>query len=143
MGLFDKLFGGTSSYPELDQENPAARRLAGVEDGIKSLTEKTKDRLEVVPAEDKAFVFVGKPPKQFGLVWIKGQDVTNLKNYLSESNIDSKKAATLVDALTEAYQRSQKEQRFRAQLAGRDVVVTPSDRLALEVERILERGASG
>jgi hypothetical protein len=35
------------------------------------LAGETKDPLEVVPAEDSVYIFVGKPPKKFGIAWIE------------------------------------------------------------------------
>lgn len=139
MGLFDKLFGG-SDYPELDPSSPASARLQGVQAPLSSLAEKTKDRLEVVPAQGKAFVFVGKPPKQFGLAWVEGGSVCNLKSYLDEHKVDKKRALKLVEALTDAYRRSQDSPRYTAQVSGHKFVVTPSDRLAGEVEQVLAKG---
>ncbi|MBE0617493.1 MAG: hypothetical protein IH608_06155 [Proteobacteria bacterium] len=141
MGFFKKIFGGVD-YPELSPQDPAARRLTGVQDALSSLAGQTRDRLEVVPGEDKAFVFVGKPPKQFGLVWVEDGKLCNLKNYLAEHGIDQQRALRLVEALSQAYEKSQDAPRYTAELAGRQFVVTSSDHLAGEVERVLERGAS-
>lgn len=139
MGFFDKLFGGPD-YPELDPASTASARLQGAQEPLSSLAEKTKDRLEVVPAQDKAFVFVGKPPKQFGLAWVKDGKVCNLKSYLDEHHVDKTRALKLVEALTDAYRRSQDAPRYTAQLSGHKFVVTPSDRLAGEVEQVLQKG---
>lgn len=141
MGFFSKMFGGGADYPELDPKDPASGRLAEVEEALKSLAEKTRDRLEVVPGQEKAFVFVGKPPKQFGLVWVEGAEVQNLKDFLATHQIDKKRAGKLVEALTRAYEKCQADPRYSTEMAGRKLVVTPSDRLASEVERVLERGA--
>lgn len=142
MGFFAKMFGG-ENYPELDPQDPAARKLASVQAALHTLGEQTKDRLEVIPAEKKAFVFVGKPPKEFGLVWVEGGEVRNLKHYLQEHAIDKARAGKLVEALSQAYTKSQGAPRYSAHLDGRQFVVTPSEGLATEVERVLERGATG
>ncbi len=141
MGFFKKIFGG-ADYPELSSQDPAAQRLSGVQDALASLAGQTKDRLEVVPGEEKSFVFVGKPPKQFGLVWVEDGELHNLKDYLAKHGIDKQKAGHLVEALSQAYEKSQEAPRFKTEVAGREFVVTPSDRLAGEVGRVLERGAS-
>ena len=139
MGFLDKLFRSAEQYPPLDPAAPAAGRLAGVQDSLRSLAEKTKDRLEVVPGERKAFVFVGKPPKTFGLVWYAPGEEGNLKSLMAQKQLDPRRAGGLVEALSEAYQESRSEPRYVAELAGRQFVVTPSDRLAAQVDRILER----
>jgi len=142
MGFFKKIFGGGADYPELDTQNPAAQRLSGVEDALASLAGKTRDRLEVVPGEEKAFVFVGKPPKQFGLVWVEGGELHNLKDYFAEQGLDAQRSGKLVEALSLAYEKSQATPRYKTDVAGHEFVVTPSDRLVSEVERVLERGAN-
>jgi len=142
MGFFKKIFGGGADYPELSAQDPAAQRLSDVEDALAALAGKTRDRLEVVPGEEKAFVFVGKPPKQFGLVWVEGGELCNLKDYLADQGLDKQRAGKLVEALSLAYEKSQEAPRYKADVAGHEFVVTPSDRLASEVERVLERGAN-
>lgn len=141
MGFFKKIFGG-ADYPELSPQDPAAKRLTDVQAALEALAGQTRDRLEVVPGQDKAFVFVGKPPKQFGLVWVEDGELRNLKNYLADHGIDKQRAGQLVEALSQAYEQSQAVPRFKTEVAGREFVVTPSDRLAGEVNRVLERGAS-
>jgi hypothetical protein len=142
MGFFNKLFGGGATYPELGDRDPAAQRLSEVQDALVSLAGQTRDRLEVVPGEEKAFVFVGKPPKEFGLVWIEDGELRNLKTYLTEHGLDKRRAGKLVEALSLAYEKSQDDPRYSTEVAGRPLVVTPSERLAGEVERVLERGAA-
>jgi hypothetical protein len=144
MGFFSELFSKPDDrYPVLDDAHPASGQLASVEAPFRDLSQRTKDRLEVVPSEAGAYVFVGKPPKQFGLVWFEGGEGRNLKDYVAEKKLDAKKIARLVDCLTEAYQRSSSEPRYRAKLAGRDVVVAPSPQLAKELRGVLESGVNG
>lgn len=138
MGFLNKLFGGKTEVPELDPQHPARREIEAVREGLMALTQKTTDRLEVVPAAGKAFVFVGAPPKKFGLVWVQGKEVKNLKNFLTEKGIDQRHAEPLVQAIGAAYERNAAVPRYRTSVAGRDVVVTPSEGLAQEVGRILE-----
>jgi hypothetical protein len=137
MGLFDKIFGGARTLPELDPTSPAARRLETYRRPLETVAEKTKDRLEVVLGEDKAFVFVGKPPKQFGLAWTDGVDVKNLKEQLGR--LGPNEVEGLVGALAEAYRRSETEERRVATVADRRCVVNLSSRLGSEVEEILAR----
>lgn len=139
MGFFDKLFRGGEQYPALEPDAPAAARVARVEGELRSLADKTRDRLEVVPGDAKAYVFVGKPPKAFGLVWFAPGEEGNLKSLMAEKKLDVRKAGGLVEALAEAYEQSRSEPRFMTELGGRTLVVTPSDRLANEVDHILER----
>ena len=138
MGFFNKLFGGKTDYPELQAGSPATRQLQGNKEALTSLAEQVRDSLEVVPAAEKTFVFIGKPPKQFGLAWIEGQEVKNLKSLVKEEGLDASQMTKLVDKLRAAYEHHEEEQRFKAELAGREFVVTPSEALGREVKEIVE-----
>lgn len=142
MGFFSKLLGGTPDYPALDPQNPAAKKIQAVEDKLTELGHQTKDPMEIVPTSEKTYVFVGKPPKQFGLAWVDSGGVHYLKNYTAERNIDTKKALKLMEALGQAYERSTSESRYAYRAGDRNFVVTPSENLAVEVDRILEKGVS-
>lgn len=140
MGLFSKIFGGTPDYPELDPKTDAAQRLNALEKQLEELGGQTKDPMEVVPTANRTYVFVGKPPKQFGLAWLDSTGVHYLKNYTAERNIDVKKALKLMDALGQAYERSCKEPRYTRKTGDRTVVVATCEKLAAEVDSILEKG---
>lgn len=142
MGFFSNLFGGAPSYPQLDPKTGAAQKLAAVEPNLIALGSQTKDPMEVVPTASKTYVFVGKPPKQFGLAWVDANGVHYLKNYTAEHNIDAKKALKLIDALGQAYERSMQESRYSYKAGERTFTVTPCDNLANEVDKILEKGVA-
>ncbi len=139
MGFFDKLFGGRQEFPKLDADNPATRRLTEMHQALESLAQGVNDPLEVVPTDEKAYVFIGKPPKQFGLAWVEDNEVKSLKDLLAEHKVDPMKQGRLVDELREVYRQSESEQRFLAEVAGRELVVTPSEQLGRGVESILNQ----
>lgn len=138
MGFFDKLFSGRKEYPELDAASPAGRRLRQVQAPLESLASQVRDNLEVVPADERAFVFIGKPPKQFGLAWIEGTEVRNLKSLMDDGTVPKEKMPRIVEELRKAYEESEGEPRYRATVAGRAVVVAPSSRLTRQVQGIIE-----
>jgi hypothetical protein len=70
MSLFGNLFSSKPDYPAIDPASTAASRIAEVKAQLGELAGQVKDPLEVVPAEHAAYVFIGKPPKRFGLAWI-------------------------------------------------------------------------
>ena len=70
MGMFDKWFGGAPDYPPLPADNEARAKLDEVMAPLEELAEKVHDHLEVVPAEHEAYVYLGKPPKRFGIAWV-------------------------------------------------------------------------
>ncbi len=74
MAILGKFFGRKHDYPPLESSTPAAKQLETVRSPLEKLTAETKDPLEVVPAEDSVYIFVGKPPKKFGVAWIEDGD---------------------------------------------------------------------
>ncbi len=64
MGILGKFFGAKLDYPSLDSSTLAAKQLESVLSPLEKLAEKINDPLEIVPAEDSAYIFVGKPPEE-------------------------------------------------------------------------------
>ncbi|MDH4232766.1 MAG: hypothetical protein OEW04_12150 [Nitrospirota bacterium] len=139
MGILDKLFGGGKEYPALESTNPAASRLNKFQPQLVSLTKQVSDSLEVVPGEDAAYIFVGKPPKAFGIAWIQDGKLHNFKSIAQEKGIPATEFQLLSDELREAYQRSEDAGRYTSTIDGRKILVTPSDSLAHDVKEILEK----
>jgi len=137
MGLFEKLFGGDKKYPALAPDTSAAKRLATMKDPLEQLSEKVNEPMEVVPADDSAFVFIGKPPKNFGLAWVEEGKVHNFKTLSEEKNVPQQQLLKLVDALADAYKRTDIKNRYSATIGGRVVTVTPSQELAREVKNLI------
>lgn len=138
MGFFNKLFGGQKEYPHLDAQSSAARRLDTLREPLETLADQLNDALEVVPGEEKAYVFVGKPPKRFGLAWIEDGEVRNFKNLVEEKGLSQKRLTGLTERLREAYEKSASAQRFSATIGTKNVVVTPSEQLKREVGEVIE-----
>jgi len=130
MGLLSKLFGGGSpEFPPLDSDHYAATRLGAIRTELESLMGMTKDRLEVVPAEHAAYVFIGKPPKKFGVAWIHDGKVSNFKNLVEEKGVSPARLETLVEELQKAYEASADAERYRLEVGDRTIVVAPSEQL--------------
>ena len=137
MGFLGKMFGGKTDYPHLSADSPIAEQLHDVEEPLKTLMSQVTDRMEVVPAEDRTYVFIGKPPKRFGVVWIENGEVVNFQSLAKEKGLDAQEMQRLSDMLQEAYEHNESAERFSTNLAGRDVVVTHSAELKKEVSQII------
>jgi len=137
MGFFDKFKSKGQEYAALDQSSPAAQFLNNLKNPLESFAAQVSDPLEIIPSKDTAFVFVGKPPKAFGLVWIQDGKVLNLKKVVAERGIPATTFTLISDDLRGAYERSEGASRYSATLAGKNVVVTPSETLASEVDQII------
>jgi len=106
---------------------------------LRELAEQVKDPLEVVPAEHAAYVFIGKPPKNFGLAWIHDGKISGLNTLVEEHGLKPLEVEKLVDKLRDAYERNADVSRFCTTVNDRDVVVTPSARLEKEVHEIIDK----
>lgn len=137
MGLLKNLIGG-EHHPPLPDDSYAVERIEKVLPGLRQLISETKDRFEVVPAEQSAYVFIGKPPRKFGMAWITDDKVANLGELAKQKNFSPIKLEKIEDELSDAYKRSATDQRFTLEVAGQDVIVTPSHELETEVNRIIQ-----
>lgn len=142
MGLLDKLFKSEPDYPALERDSEAARQIRQVEGALETLAENVSDKIEIVPADQETYVFLGKPPKVFGLAWIRDGEVKTLNDVVESRGIPHHKAEALVEQIRAAYDRSENETRYNAELAGRTVVVTLSDGLRDKVHEVVEKLAA-
>jgi hypothetical protein len=113
--------------------------MTTIEKELHELAGQVNDLLEVVPAEHTAYVFLGKPPKKFGLAWIHDGKISGLNTLVEEHGLTPPEVGKVVDQLREAYERNQDVDRYTATVKDVDVVVTPSTELEKEVHEIIER----
>jgi hypothetical protein len=138
MGILGNLFSSKPDYPAIDPASKAAGRLAMVEKELRQLAQDVKAPLEVVPAKQAAYVFIGKPPKKFGLAWIHDGKVTGLNALVEEHGLKPPQIARVLDQLREVYERHQDVQRYEAKVQEVAIVVAPSERLEEEVRHVIE-----
>ena len=137
MGLLDKFFGGKVDYPPLPAGNEALAQLDEMKAPLEELAHKVHDHLEVVPAEHEAFVFLGKPPKNFGVAWIHDGKVTGLKEFAEEHHLTQVEVGKMIVRLGEAYQHASETPRYSAEFGGKQMVVIPSQGLEQEMHQIM------
>jgi len=139
MSLFGNLFSSKPDYPAIDPSSTAALRIAEVKAQLGELAGQVKDPLEIVPAEHAAYVFIGKPPKRFGLAWIHDGKISGLNTLVSEHGLKPGEVEKVVEQLRDAYERNADVSRFSTTVQDRDVVVTPSVKLENEVHEIIKK----
>jgi len=139
MSLFGNLFSSKPDYPAIDPSSKAALRIAEVKNQLGELAGQVKDPLEVVPTEHAAYVFIGKPPKRFGLAWIHDGKISGLNTLVEEHGLKPLEVEKLLDELRGAYERNADVSRFCTTVEDRDVVVTPSAKLEKEVHEIIDK----
>ena len=139
MSLFGNLFSSKPDYPAIDPSSTAAMRISEVEEQLGELAGRTRDPLEIVPAEHAAYVFIGKPPKNFGLAWIHDGEISGLNTLVEEHGLQPKEMQKVVEELRVAYERNADVSRFCATVQDREMVVTPSAKLEHEVHDIIDK----
>jgi hypothetical protein len=140
MGILGKIFSTTPDYPELGASDPANRYLKSVQLPLQKLAAETNDPLEIVPAEDSIYIFIGKPPKKFGIAWIEeGRKIVNFKSLVDEKGLSMDRLQQLSEDLRKAYIAHQDKPRFVTQISGRDVVVIPSTSLLDNLKGVVEK----
>lgn len=123
MGLFDKFFG--AKYDPLDPTTEAARKVS--DNAVLAEFLKTaNDRVEVVPGDENLYAFVGKPPKQFGMVWFSDSERFDVRSQMEQGAITRDNAMRLVAQLTRIYEQSDSVDRYEHKVDGQSVIVTPS-----------------
>jgi hypothetical protein len=140
MSLFGNLFSGSKpDYPSLDDNSRAGKKLATVEHEIEELMHKVSQPLEVVPSDHAAYVFIGKPPKKFGLAWIHDGKVSGLNTLIGEHGVTPAEIDKIIERLREAYSRHEDAAHYTKTIDRRQIVVTESDALEHEVHEIIDQ----
>lgn len=138
MGFLSNILGSKPKYPDLTSENPLANQVEQIKGPLQSLMEKVKDPIEIVPADSYTYVFIGKPPKRFGIAWIKEGELSNFQMVAKEKGIGAAEMQDISEKLGSAYEQyTDDSQRFSATIANRNIVVTPSTELTKKVDQII------
>ncbi len=120
-------------------DSPVAEQINEIEGPLKTLMSQVSDPLEVIPADNQAYVFIGKPPKKFGVAVIEGGAVQSFVAAAKEKGLEPVKIQKLNEQFRDAYIQNQDAQRYKASIAGKEIVVTPCAELAREVSQIMGR----
>jgi hypothetical protein len=137
MGFFSNMLGSKPDYPDLTADHPIAPQIEQIMEPLQSLLEKVKDPIEIVPAASHTYVFIGKPPKKFGIAWIKGGKLSNFQAVAKEQGIGAAQMVDISEKLGSAYEEHSDAKRYSANIADRNVVVTPSSELTREMDKII------
>ena len=139
MGLFSKKV----NYPELSEEHPATEQIESIKVALEELVGQVSEPLEVVPADNHGYVFIGKPPKKFGVAWVKKDGkVVNFRSLVEEKGLSVVSLEQLSDRLKEIYIKHQEEPRYSLAINDRQIVVTPSETLKSDIRKVIEETIS-
>lgn len=137
MGFFGSLFGKKEVLAPLDPAGPAAKRIEKFKTELEAFVGKMNDRLEFVPADEAVYCFIGKPPDMFGMAWFHDGKEHNLKTLAAEKGLTNKKLQNMSLRLGEAYGKYMEEPKFSVVIAGKSVIVHPSEGLRTDVVQII------
>ncbi len=139
MGLFDKVFGKKEEFPALSEASPTAGQIEQMKQPLEKLASEVSDPLEIVPTDNAAYAFIGKPPKKFGIAWVDADGkIRNFKSLVDEKGLAPITIEKLSSRMREAYLKGEEAKRYSATIAGREVVVTASTSMASEIEKIIQ-----
>ena len=141
MGFFDRIFASSKGYPTLDEASPAADRIARISEQLESLSKQVHKPLEVVPGDEGSYVFIGKPPKDFGIAWIKDDRVCSLKTLADEHGVKPEEMKSISERLRKIYEENQNDRRFSAKVGQKNIVVTPSEQLRSQVSEVIRQAS--
>ena len=142
MGVLDTLFRKKHGCPPLDPKSTAAARIAARSALLEPLVRKIHVRLELVPAADTVYVFLDKPPGAFGLAWFENGREVNFTTLKADQGVSQGRIQVLSKKLGAAYKRSAGTARYALAIAGREVLVTPSDALAAAIRQAIDEAVS-
>ena len=134
MGLFSKKI----NYPELGKDHSAAKQLGNFEEPLKELVGQIPDPVEVVLAENNAYVFIGKPPKKFGLALFEDGSFKNFIALAKEKGLSNPKILSVIESIGNAYKGSKDVERFKKNISGKDIVITPCQDLTSKVAKAIK-----
>jgi hypothetical protein len=135
VGLFGNLFGKKVELPQLDPSSQAASRLNEFKSSLEPFVGKIHDHMEFVPSPKTVYVYIGKPPSMFGLAWFENGQEINFKTLQRVAL--QKQIQSIYGKLGEAYAANQAAARFETTIAGKKVVVIPSEDLAKTIDEIV------
>jgi len=138
MGFFSKK-PDRENYPALGPGNRAAEQLANIQGCLETLVDEVPDNLEVIPGDDAAYVFIGKPPKKFGVAWIEGGEIKNFQTVVKENGVQPMVLQGVIDQLRATYEKNKDVDRYTTVIHGKTVVVTPSEELEHDVANLIDK----
>jgi hypothetical protein len=142
MGILDALFGNKEKYPPLPPSSAAAARIAARGAQLDPFVRKVDALLELVPAADAVFAYLGKPPGDFGMAWFENDREVSFTSLKEDLGLSQGRIQVLSANLGAAYEKSAGAPRYAATIAGKDVVVTPSESLAAEIRKAIDEAVS-
>jgi len=135
MGLLDSMFG--PKHPPLDPSSSAATTIAACSP-LTSFAAGIRDRLEIVAGPSTIFVFMGRPPKEFGLVWFDQESRHDFRSDMEQGLLSRDEATRIVGGLTPLYLSHADAPRYSHEIGGTRVTVIDAPALHADLLALFE-----
>lgn len=137
--MLEALFGRKSeTFPQLDPSSAAAARLAALGAQLEPFVRRVRGRLELVPSAEAVYVYLGRPPDDFGMAWFEGGREVSFPSLREDQGLSQTRIQALSAKLKAAYLHNSEAPRYETMIAGRSVLVTPSDSLAARIRQAID-----
>ncbi len=142
MGFFDRLLGNDGTCPPLDPASAAAVSINARIGQIEPFVRKVHVLLEFVPTATAVYAYLGKPPVDFGMAWFENDHEVSLASLKQDHGLSQGRIQILSKKLGAAYKKSTGAARFWTTIAGKRVIVMPSETLAAEIRKAIDEAVS-
>lgn len=142
MGIFDRVLGNDGACPPLDPTSAAAAGIAARIEQIEPFVRKVHVHLELVPTATAVYAYLGKPPVDFGMAWFENDREVSLASLKEDQGLSQGRIQMLSKKLGAAYKKSAGTARYWTTIAGKRVIVTPSETLAAEIRKAIDEAVS-
>jgi hypothetical protein len=136
VGFLDRL-KGTSALPTLDLSGSAERLIEPYTERLADLARQA-GALEIVAAADNLYVFVGNPPKNFGLIWYHDGEEQNFKRLAEERGFAYAQLERFTNDLRATYTKHREAPRFARKIGRYTATVIPSESFGADVAAIVQ-----
>jgi len=142
MGIFDRLMGNDGNCPPLDPASAAAAGIDARIGQIEPFVRKVHVLVELVPTATAVYAYLGKPPVDFGMAWFENDREVSMESLMEDQGLAKGRIQVLWKKLGAAYKNSKGTARYWTTIAGKRVIVTPSETLAAAIGKAIDEAAS-
>ena len=142
MGIFDRLFGNDGACPPLDPSSAAAAGIEARIGQIEPFVRRVQALVELVPTATAVYAYLGKPPVDFGMAWFENGCEVSLASLKQDQGLAQGRMTILSKKLGAAYKEHKGAARSWTTIAGKRVIVTPSETLAEKIRQAIDEAVS-
>jgi len=142
MGIFDRLLGNDGNCPPLDPASEAAAGIAARMAKIEPFVRKVHVLVELVPTATAVYAYLGKPPVDFGMAWFEDDAEVSMASLKEDQGLSQGRIQILSRKLGAAYKKSAGTARYWTTIAGKRVIVTPSESLAAAIGNAIDEATA-